>query len=347
MRPAIATAAALFALTAFAQADVEQVFHLTSSTAATQDLNQIATMIRSIAEIKQVSVDPNLRNFSVRGTAEQISLARWMFNELDQIAGRPARPDLAQRSDPGEFRLSGADDNVVRIFYVPNTATVQDFQEVATMMRSIGEIRRVFTYNTCRAIAVRGTDEQIALAAWMLDELDKHAQPPANSNNAESSQFRMSGGDVAQILYLTHTATVQNFQEAATLIRTMAQILRVFTWNAPRALALRATPDRIALAEWLFHELDQAATRPRGASQQRKLESREYPGPAPGGETVRLFYLGDACNPKQLQQLVSVVRGETNIRWAFAYNALSAVAFRGTPAQVAMAEQLLKERSAQ
>jgi hypothetical protein len=269
-----------------------------------------------------------------------------MFNELDRIAGRPA-PAVAQHSASGEFRLSGVNDNVVRIFYAPNTATVQDFQEIATMMRSIGDIRRVFTYNAPRAIAVRGTDEQIALASWILNELDKHAQAPAGPNGAESGQFRMSGGDLAEILYLTHTATIQDFQEAAALIRTMSQILRVFTCNMPRALALRAPPDRIALAEWLFRELDQAAARPPGVSQQRKLESREYPGPAPGGEIVRLFYLGDASNPKQLQQLVSLVRSETNIRWAFAYNALSAAAFRGTPAQIAMAEQLLKERSAQ
>jgi plasmid stabilization system protein ParE len=75
-RTAIAIASASVALTAFAQTDVEQIFHLTSPTAAVQDVNQIATMIRSIAEIKQVSVDPSLRNFSVRGTAEQIALAR-------------------------------------------------------------------------------------------------------------------------------------------------------------------------------------------------------------------------------------------------------------------------------
>lgn len=127
----------------------------------------------------------------------------------------------------------------------------------------------------------------------------------------------------------------------------MAQIRRVFTCNTPRALAARGTRDQIALAEWLFRELDQAAIRRLGAAQATKLESRECPGPADGGETVRVFYFGNSANPRQFQQLVSLVRGETKIRWAFAYNALCAAAFRGTPSQIAMAQQLLKERSAQ
>lgn len=191
------------------------MFHFASATRA-QDLYEIATVIRSVAEIKQVSVDPAVGHFAVRGTAEQISLAQWMLNELDKSAVPSPVPTAAPHSASAEFRLSGTDDNVVRIFYIPNTATVQDFQEIAAMMRSIGDIRRVFTYNAPRAMAVRGTEEQVTLSSWILDELDKHAQAPAGPNGAESSQFRMAGGDIAQIFYLTHTATVQDFQEAAT-----------------------------------------------------------------------------------------------------------------------------------
>jgi general secretion pathway protein D len=65
------------------------------------------------------------------------------------------------------------EDNVVRVFYVQNATSVQEFQEMATAVRSIAEIRRVFTYNAQRAIVLRGTPDQVALAEKLIHDLDK------------------------------------------------------------------------------------------------------------------------------------------------------------------------------
>jgi general secretion pathway protein D len=65
------------------------------------------------------------------------------------------------------------EDNVVRVFYVQNSTSVQEFQEIATAVRSLTEIRRVFTYNAQRAILMRGTPDQIALAEKLIHDLDK------------------------------------------------------------------------------------------------------------------------------------------------------------------------------
>jgi general secretion pathway protein D len=65
------------------------------------------------------------------------------------------------------------EDNVVRVFYVQNATSVQEFQEIATAVRSIAEIRRVFTYNAQHAIVMRGTPDQIALAEKLIHDLDK------------------------------------------------------------------------------------------------------------------------------------------------------------------------------
>ena len=72
-----------------------------------------------------------------------------------------------------EYKMEGTDDNIVRVFYLTNTPTVQDFQEVATLVRTIGEIRRVFTYNSPRALVVRGTASQTALADWLVANLNQ------------------------------------------------------------------------------------------------------------------------------------------------------------------------------
>ena len=68
--------------------------------------------------------------------------------------------------------MAGNDD-VVRVLRLPHTATVQDFQKAATQIREATKIKRVFTYNGLRAVAFRGTADQIAMAERMATELDK------------------------------------------------------------------------------------------------------------------------------------------------------------------------------
>jgi len=45
---------------------------------------------------------------------------------------------------------------------------VQEFQETATAIRTATQIRRAYSYNTPRALAVRGTIEQLAQGACMV-----------------------------------------------------------------------------------------------------------------------------------------------------------------------------------
>ncbi|MGH9630647.1 MAG: secretin N-terminal domain-containing protein, partial [Bryobacteraceae bacterium] len=65
------------------------------------------------------------------------------------------------------------DDYVVKVFYLQNATTVQEIQEISTTVRSITEIRRAFAYNAQNAILVRGTADQVALAAKLINDLDK------------------------------------------------------------------------------------------------------------------------------------------------------------------------------
>ncbi len=65
------------------------------------------------------------------------------------------------------------EDYVVKTFYLANTTTVQELQEIATAVRSVTEIRRLFTYNGQNAILIRGTVDQVALAEKLIADLDK------------------------------------------------------------------------------------------------------------------------------------------------------------------------------
>jgi len=232
----------LAVISTFASAqDRDRTFFLTH-TSTIQQFHEVATVIRTIADIQQISADDDQRSVTVHANAPQIAMAEWLFNELDSPLAQPALPH--------EYRTPGTTDDVVRVFYIITAPTVQDFQEAATLVRTISDIRRVFTYNGRNALVLRGTDAQAALAEWLVKELVP--QPPSSTH-----QYEMAGNDdVVRVLRLPHTATVQDFQKAATKIREATQIKRVFTYNGLRAAAFRGTADQIALAEHMAIEMD-------------------------------------------------------------------------------------------
>ena len=235
---------ALSACAAFGQ-DTARVFHL-HHIDQTQDLNEFTTLVRTISDIPQVSADAAQKTLSVRGTASQVAIAEFLFTELD----RQTVPDSVTQ----EFRVSNNADDVVRIFFAPYTATVQQFQEIATTVRTIAEIRRVFTYNTPRALIVRGTADQIALTSWMVNELGKPVTAGTASTTYQYASNDRNGENLVRVFYVKDTPTVAVFQQLATQIRTTTHMRRVFTYNESRALALRGNEAQLATAEQMLQD---------------------------------------------------------------------------------------------
>jgi general secretion pathway protein D len=64
-------------------------------------------------------------------------------------------------------------DEVAKVFYIKNATSVQEFQEVATAVRSVTELRRVYTYGPQKAILVRGEADTVALAEKLIRDIDK------------------------------------------------------------------------------------------------------------------------------------------------------------------------------
>jgi hypothetical protein len=244
------TAGGLFASFAAAQPaeGVERALRF-SHTKSSPGFQEIATVIRSITDMRLVTVDSGAPMVAVRGTPEQIALAEWLFRELD----KPAPTPLRHTATP-EYRLPSGTENVVRLFYVAHAATPHSLQEMATLVRSIADIRRVFTNNAASAIVMRGTADQIALAGWLLDELDKAPDAERRYQHSAAYEYREPGSaaDSVRVFYLKPEVTVQNLQEAAVMVRTTTQVRRLFTYNATRAITLRGTADQVAMAERLI-----------------------------------------------------------------------------------------------
>jgi hypothetical protein len=223
-----------------------------------QEFQELATLIRTIGDVRRVYTINEGKILALRGDAEQASMADWLTAELEKSAGQPRGHSVS-----GEYRFPTVpeppnDGNIIRIFYTGNAATIQSFQEAATLIRTMTDLRRVYSFNGPRAIAVRGMADQVALAAWLFDEIDK---PSAGAPLAPSSVYHYQsseGAGAVRVYYLSHITTTTDLQKIATQVRGEAEIRRVYTYNAPRILALRANADQIAHADRLLKQLDPA-----------------------------------------------------------------------------------------
>ncbi len=116
---------------------------------------------------------PPARNFNVdlsNTTAEQ---AFDYLATLTHTFWKAITPNTIFIAEDNVTKRRDYEDDVVKVFYVTNATSVQEFQEIATAIRTVAEIRRVFTYNAQRAMIVRDTVDKVALAEKLVHDLDK------------------------------------------------------------------------------------------------------------------------------------------------------------------------------
>jgi hypothetical protein len=302
----------VFALAALCAAqDRTHVVHIDDA----QQIQEIATLIQAISGAHLVTAGKEL---SAQGSADQLALAGWLLNELNQPADHPP--------SPREYRLEGGGENVVRIFYLPFTSTTKELQEAVTLIRSLADIRYMFTVDAPKAMAIRATADQSALAEWLVGEL---AKPP----DSDATPYRMLGSedDVAQVLRVPRTKTASELNEIAVAIRTIGRIRQLFTYDSGQAVAVRGSSDQISLAQWLAQQLDHP-----GISNEHQMSE----GPE---NIVRVFYLPHTASVAEFQKKVKYVRTHVDTKWACTYNTPRALIMRGTSAQIALAQQLVAE----
>lgn len=213
-----------------------------------------------------------------------------------------------------------------RTFFLTHTATVQQFLEVVTTIRTITEIREISTDNDQKSVTVHATAPQIAMAEWLFNELDSPAAQPSVPH-----EYRAPGStdDVVRVFYVTTAPTVQDFQEVSTLVRTISDSRRVFTYNERKALVLRGTGAQADLAEWLLKELE---PEPPSSTHQYQMPGND--------DVVRVLRLPHTASVQDFQKVVTNIRAATQIKRVFTYNSPRAFTVRGTADQIALADRL-------
>ncbi len=113
------------------------------------------------------------RNFNVDLNNVTMDQAFDYLATLTRTFWKPLNASTIFVAEDNVMKRRDFEDDVVKVFYVKNATSVQEFQEIATAIRTVAEIRRVFTYNAQRAMIVRDTVDKVALAEKLVQDLDK------------------------------------------------------------------------------------------------------------------------------------------------------------------------------
>src|SRR6202011_6162672 len=113
------------------------------------------------------------RNINVDITNSTVEEALDYIALLTKTFWKPVTPNAIFVTEDSVTKRRDYEDNVVKVFYLKNITSVQEFQEIVTAVRSVTDIRRMFTYNAQNAVMARGTPDQIALAEKLFHDLDK------------------------------------------------------------------------------------------------------------------------------------------------------------------------------
>jgi general secretion pathway protein D len=102
-----------------------------------------------------------------------------VIQDLDYLAlvthtfWKPISSDTIFVAEENTTKRRDYEDSVVKTFYLTNTTSVQEFQEIANAVRTATTIRTAFTYNAQKALVLRGTVDQIKLAEKLIHDLDR------------------------------------------------------------------------------------------------------------------------------------------------------------------------------
>lgn len=251
--------AALFASLAFGQAPADpgqdRVFYLAHADTA-QNLQEIANIVRAMADT-QATIDQVRKSMSVQGTSAQLALVEWLLSDMDRPAAPPPSPVPAIHPYTNER----GQEEVVRVFSLAYAVSPVNLQELTNVLRSVSEMQRVFPYNALKLLVVRGSAGQMALADWLVEQLDRPPGPPSQDPGTREIRVSNTMVNTVRVFYLTHEQSPQDMQAIVSQVRATVKVQRIYPYNAQRAVAVSGTADQIAAVERLVKELDQPPSR--------------------------------------------------------------------------------------
>ncbi|HEY3444691.1 MAG TPA: hypothetical protein VGK29_28325 [Paludibaculum sp.] len=226
------------------------------------------------------------------------------------------------------------------VFPLAHSESPQAAEELAITLRTVGRFQPSAVLVSQNSLSVSGTADQLALARWLIGELDQPTTAPLPANSAERQYLPQDGtGEVVCVLYLAHSENPRDFNEVMTAIRAVNDVRQMYPYFARKAIGMRGTPAQTQLAVWAAGELDTPATAPRTPHS----TGHQYQVQDGSAEMVGLTYLAHSGTPGNLNQVMILIRTMTDIRRVFPVQSRSAMSWRGTVDQIRLVEWLVRE----
>jgi general secretion pathway protein D len=139
--------------------------------------NNSKVIFETIGKLAGINVlfDPDYqdRRFSLELTNATLYEALDYVSTLARAYWKPLSTNAIFVTNDNTTKRRDFEEYIVKTFYLSNAYTAQELQEIATMVRSVTDIRRVFTINSLNAMVIRGTADQLALAEKVINDVDK------------------------------------------------------------------------------------------------------------------------------------------------------------------------------
>ncbi len=208
--------------------------------------------------------------------------------------------------------------------------SARDYQELATVIRTVGDVREVNIDAEAGQIAFSGQGETPEMSEWLLRQLDK----APDATPSETPEFHSAQkDDKVAVFYLAHATGPRYIQELLTVLRTVGDVQKIFSYTALNALAVRGPAAMIALTKWMVESMDKAA--PIAVS-----KTPEFHGSGVWDDTVRVYYLANARG-EDINRILTAVRVTGDIQKTFAVGENGALAVRGRLEDMAKAEGIV------
>jgi type II secretory pathway component GspD/PulD (secretin) len=234
-------------LASAASAQVERTLHVTGPSDP-RFLPQIATTLRTVADIRNVSLNQADATISIEGTPAEIELGEWVFRQLDQPIDSPTVP---------QFRIPGGKDEVVEVIRLSLANNPQYIQEMLTILRTVADIQKIFNYTPVAAIALRGKSGEVAMSEWLVHQLEQ--EPPTADSGVHQFTAQGKPDDIVRVVYMIHNKTPKATQEALTAARMQGHIMKAFNLSNAHAIIIRGTAPQLDQAERLIAQVDRPA----------------------------------------------------------------------------------------
>jgi hypothetical protein len=144
--------------------DTVRVVYL-SNTDALQGIQEMLTQLRTVVNVMKVYNASGPRAIVFRGNSATIATGDWLIAQLDK--------PIEKSTPPANYVMSGAaDGEFVRVYYLHNIDQRSSMQQLLAAVRLETKITHAFTSQTRAAMAIRGTNEQIAATDALVAKYD-------------------------------------------------------------------------------------------------------------------------------------------------------------------------------